>query len=101
VFHNLFHNALSHGGRVTAIRVGVERRDEKLCLFVEDDGCGVPAEEKERIFERGYGSHTGMGLFLVRQILGLTDIEVSERGAPGHGARIEMHVPRAAYRWPE
>lgn len=100
VFHNLFQNAISHGGQLTTIRVGAERRDGGLCLFVEDDGCGVPSEEKERIFERGYGNHTGMGLFLVRQILALTDIEVSERGEPGHGARIEMRLPLAAFRWP-
>jgi PAS domain S-box-containing protein len=100
VFQNLFSNALLHGGQVTCIRVDAERREDGLHLFVEDDGCGVPADEKERIFERGYGRNTGMGLFLVRQILGLTDIEVSEHGEAGHGARFEMRVPRTSYRWP-
>ncbi len=98
VFHNLYDNALRHGERVTEIRIHCDRTPGGLTLVWEDDGAGIPAEEKERIFERGFGKHTGLGLFLVREILGITGIAVQETGAPGHGARFEMIVPEDRYR---
>jgi signal transduction histidine kinase len=64
----------------------------------EDDGNGILAEEKEMIFERGYGKNTGMGLFLAREILDITGITIRETGEPGKGARFEMTVPEGAYR---
>ena len=69
-----------------------------LSSCVEDDGTGIPAEEKEKIFERGYGKNTGLGLFLTREILGITGITIRETGIPGKGARFEIAVPTAAYR---
>ena len=66
-------------------------------LIWEDDGTGIPAEEKERIFHRGVGKNTGLGLFLIREILGITGIGITETGEPGAGARFEMRVPRGAW----
>jgi signal transduction histidine kinase len=62
-------------------------------LYVEDDGSGIPASDKERIFQRGFGKHTGLGLFLVREILGITGITIRETGEPGKGAQFEITVP--------
>lgn len=87
VFHNLVGNSLRHGGKVTHIRI-----------FCKDDGVGIPVHEKEKIFERGFGKHTGLGLYLVREILGVTGIVVKETGEPGTGAKFEMLVPSGAYR---
>jgi hypothetical protein len=39
-----------------------------------------------------------MGLFLSREILAITGINLTETGPPGTGARFEMKVPRGAYR---
>ena len=61
-------------------------------------GVGVPAGEKDRIFVRGYGKHTGLGLFLAKEILAITSITIRETGVPGHGARFEMLVPKGSYR---
>ncbi len=71
---------------------------EHRVLVCEDDGDGVPAEEKEKIFERGFGKNTGLGLSLSREILSITGITISETGEPGKGARFEMTVPKAAWR---
>jgi signal transduction histidine kinase len=67
----------------------------------EDDGTGIPDEEKERIFERGYGKNTGLGLFLAREVLGITGIGIREDGVPGKGARFVITVPEGAYRFKE
>jgi signal transduction histidine kinase len=66
----------------------------------EDDGVGVPDAEKKRIFERGFGKNTGLGLFLAREILDLTGISIRETGTFGSGARFEMIVPFGSFRYP-
>ena len=98
VFYNLMDNAVRYGGKITTIRFSVEERDEDLVIVCEDDGDGVPADEKEKIFERGFGKNTGLGLFLAREILDITGITISESGEPGTGARFEMTVPDGSYR---
>ena len=60
---------------------------------------GIPVDEKEKIFVRGYGKHTGLGLYLVREILELTGIAVKETGEPGRGARFELLVPFGNYKF--
>ena len=54
---------------------------------------GISPDQKESIFERGYGKNTGMGLFLAREILAITGITIAETGKPGKGARFEITVP--------
>ncbi len=98
VFYNLADNAIRHGCGVTRIRVYGKERPEGLVIFWEDDGTGISLTEKERIFSKGHGKHTGLGLFLVREILSITGISIRETGVPGTGARFEMVVPAGAYR---
>ena len=98
VFYNLMDNAVRYGGKITTIRLYVDGRDGNPVIVCEDDGYGIPADEKERIFERGFGKNTGLGLFLTREILGITGITVHETGKPGTGARFEITVPEEAYR---
>jgi PAS domain S-box-containing protein len=98
VFPNLLDNSVRHGGEVTRIRVYSRESDTGLTLFWEDNGTGVPVEEKERIFDRGYGKNTGLGLFLVREILDITGITIKETGESGVGARFAITVPRGKYR---
>ena len=100
VFYNLMDNAVRYGGKITTIRLYVDGRDGDPVIVCEDDGYGIPADEKERIFERGFGKNTGLGLFLTREILGITGITVHETGKPGTGARFEIAVPKEAYRIP-
>jgi PAS domain S-box-containing protein len=99
VFYNLIENALRHGGPVGHVRFSVEAQPAEGAVIVcEDDGAGVPVNEKERIFERGYGRNTGLGLYLSREILATTGMTIAETGRPGIGARFEIRVPPGAYR---
>jgi len=100
VFHNLLDNAIRHGEHAKTITVTSEPTDRGLLIRWEDDGTGIPDAEKERIFERGFGKHTGLGLFLVREILSLTGIMIQETGVFGSGARFELMVPAGMYRYP-
>jgi len=98
VFYNLMDNAVRYGGKITTIRFTFAERDGNAVIICEDDGEGIPATDKERIFERGVGKNTGLGLALSREILDITGISLHERGEPGRGARFEMTVPAAAWR---
>jgi signal transduction histidine kinase len=98
VFYNLMDNAVRYGGKITTIRFSAEGRGDEKIFVCEDDGDGVPAGEKKKIFERGFGKNTGMGLFLAREILDITGITITETGEPGKGARFEMKVPKGAWR---
>ncbi|KUG20038.1 MAG: PAS domain S-box protein [Methanomicrobiaceae archaeon] len=101
VFSNLMDNTVRHGKTATAVRIRYRHLENgDLLLIWEDDGIGIPAEEKERIFARGVGKNTGLGLFLIREILGITGIAIAETGEPGRGARFEMRVPAGMYRFP-
>jgi signal transduction histidine kinase len=71
---------------------------ETLKVIFEDDGAGISAEDKQHLFERGYGKNTGFGLFLSREILGITGMTIVENSEPGQGARFEIQVPRGDWR---
>ena len=98
VFYNLMDNAVRHGGKITTIRFTVEDREGHSLIVCEDDGIGIPEEEKEKIFHHGFGKNTGLGLFLVREILDITGITIRETGTEGKGARFEITAPKGAYR---
>ena len=100
VFSNLMDNTIRHGESAMQVRVSC-RLEERggLTLIWEDDGRGVPREDKDLIFEKNVGSNTGLGLFLIREILAITGITITETGEPGKGARFEMTVPAGMYRY--
>jgi PAS domain S-box-containing protein len=101
-FFNLIDNSLRHGGHaLERIRISFHEKDKGLAIRYEDDGAGIPASEKEVIFERGYGKNTGFGLFFIKEILAITEIGIRESGEPGKGARFEILVPRGEYRFIE
>ncbi|QSZ67949.1 PAS domain S-box protein [Methanofollis aquaemaris] len=101
VFYNLFENVVRHGGGITRVTVSFRIEEGRGVLVVEDDGVGVPEAKKTYIFKRGYGQHSGLGLFLVSEILGITGLTVQETGVEGEGARFEIALPRGTYRWEE
>lgn len=98
VFFNLFDNAHRHGEHATQAVVRCETTGDDLTILVEDNGIGIPDDEKEKVFSKGYGKNTGFGLFLAREILSITGITIRETGVPGTGARFEILVPRECWR---
>ncbi len=98
VFHNLVENALRYGEKVKRISISALETEEGLTVICEDDGVGIPADDKEKVFLRGFGKNTGFGLYMVREVLGITGMRIRETGVPGNGARFEMLVPAGNYR---
>ena len=48
---------------------------------------------------KGFGRNSGLGLFLIREILSITGISIRETGDPAQGARFELTVPEGQYRF--
>ena len=100
VFNNLMDNAVRYGEKITTIRFSVKESGDDQVIVCEDDGDGVVAEEKEKIFERGYKKkNEELGLFLSREILAITGIMIIENGTPDKGSRFEIRVPNGMYRF--
>ncbi|OPX64448.1 MAG: aerobic respiration control sensor protein ArcB [Methanoregula sp. PtaB.Bin085] len=99
IFYNLIDNALRYGGdRMTQIRISSLETPQGLTIVIEDDGAMIAPEDRAHLFTKGFGKNTGLGLFLSREILGITGMEIRETGTSGKGARFEISVPKGAYR---
>jgi signal transduction histidine kinase len=103
VLSNLLDNAARHGaagGRVELEAVG---NDEELVIALDDGGPGIPALDRERVFERFVrldrsqrGSAGGLGLALARAVARLLGGEVTIEASRLGGARFVWRLPRAA-----
>jgi len=100
---NLIHNAVKFtpaGGRVI---VGADRSgNDRLSLWVEDTGIGIPDEHLPRLFERFYkedrarsGGGTGLGLAIVKHVALVLDGTVAVTSAVGRGSRFTITLPAA------
>jgi len=102
VFHNLMANALKHHDRAAGtISVTVQELGEHWRFVVEDDGPGIPIEYRQAVFEmfrtlrpRDEVEGSGMGLALVRRIVGRMGGECGIEGPEGRGARFWFDWPR-------
>ncbi|OPY31336.1 MAG: sensory histidine kinase AtoS [Methanomassiliicoccales archaeon PtaU1.Bin124] len=101
VFYNLLENSIRHGETVTCISLRKEEDAGKgLRIIYEDNGSGITAEDKARLFHQGVGKNTGQGMFLSKEILQITMITIMEDGVPGKGVRFKLSVPSIYHRSP-
>lgn len=98
VFLNLFENTLMHGGKASKIWIRTSHKGKDLMIEVADNGIGIPAEEKDTVFELDYGKYRGLGLFTSRHILSMTGCTITEDGIPGESCRFEIIVPDGKWR---
>ena len=93
VIINLVQNAIEHGGLNVMVRVG------GTSFEVEDDGPGIPIDEREQVFEpfhrlRPRSAGSGLGLALVQQVVERHDGQVAILGAPHGGTIVRVTFPR-------
>lgn len=89
----IFENTSSHALQATEIKISFIRTPTGGTLIFEDNGPGIPNEQKQRIFDLGYGSGEGFGLFLAEKILAIFGITIVENGISGSGVRYELTIP--------
>jgi two-component system OmpR family sensor kinase len=100
---NLIENAFLHTPSGTPIVASVRREGDRVRLEVADRGPGVPADQRERVFERFARSEgdrstvrgTGLGLAIVRAVAEAHGGSARVRDADGGGALFEIDLPAA------
>ncbi len=89
LFINLFQNAIEHGEEMNTITVG----QLPTGFFVEDNGTGIPADERDKVFRAGYSTTsdgTGFGLRIVESVANAHNWDVSVKNGSDGGARFEI-----------
>jgi signal transduction histidine kinase len=102
ILRNLVHNALkfTDEGQVS-VTVTTDRNRERVHLVVQDSGRGIAAQDLNLIFEMFRQSSdrdpaisgVGLGLYIVKRLVGLLGGEIDVRSAPGRGATFRVHLP--------
>ena len=90
ILENLFRNAVQHGGNEVTVRIGLL---ENAGFYVEDDGPGIPTDQRGVVFEPGETSAkggTGFGLTIVRRAAEAHGWDVSVTESDSGGARFEF-----------
>ena len=103
VFANLIGNALKfrEPSRPCVVAVGGAAEPGRCVYWVEDNGIGIPPEHREKIFELfqrldpAKTEGEGLGLTIVRQILGRLEGEIRVESTPGEGSRFLVSLPKA------
>jgi len=98
MFSNLIENTLNNGEKATMIRIWYEESPQGLTLLYEDDGVGIPANQKENVFARDVAKSSHFALYFIHDILELSGMQIKETGEPGKGVRFEISVPSGIYR---
>jgi signal transduction histidine kinase len=97
-FYILLDNTNRHGSKVTKVSITAKRSVTGYSIFYHDNGIGIRSDDKAKIFLKGFGNDSGLGLYLGMQILGITGIGIKENGEPSKGARFEITVPDGKWR---
>ena len=101
ILRNLADNAARHAGEQVAF--SVQEHNGHVVTLVDDDGPGIPPEQRERVFERFVrldsarareAGGSGLGLSIVAQLVAMHRGSVRVEGAPLGGARVEVRFPR-------
>ncbi len=99
---NLVDNAIKYSESGKMIRVAITRNPQEIAIAVIDQGCGIPRDHLNRIFERFYRvdkarsrkiGGTGLGLAIVRHIALAHAGHVTVESSPGRGSTFTMHIP--------
>lgn len=100
LFENLIYNALKATPPNGSITICALMEADRICVTVEDTGCGIPEEELPFIFKRFYvgknnrDTGTGLGLYIVHSIVAELDGTIRVRSTVGKGTKFIMNFPR-------
>lgn len=93
IFHNLMDNSFKYGKNLSQIKIYSNKTMAHLNLIYEDNGGGIDPDIKPRLFQKGSGKGTGLGLFLIQRICDLYGWTVEETGELGQGVRFVLSIP--------
>ncbi len=95
---NLVRNAVQASAADDCVQVSVTAVGEEFLLAVQDDGVGIDAAARDRIFDAFFTTRsqgTGVGLAVVKRIADDHEFRIEVKSDRGKGARFEVHLPTA------
>lgn len=98
LIYNLVDNTIKYGKTTTQIKLSCNQDNEELKMVYEDDGAGIPESMKTKLFIKGFGKGTGLGLYLIKKTLEVYGWQITENGEEGKNARFEISIPKNNYR---
>ena len=99
MFYNFIDNTRKYGQKTTTIRIHYQKTDaDSLKLIYEDDGVGISAENKLKLFHEGFSTSgsTGFGLFLTKKMMDIYGWSIVEEGEPGKGSKFVITIPSSS-----
>ncbi|WP_346865428.1 response regulator [Methanocalculus sp. MSAO_Arc2] len=83
----------AHRRRAEKVIMSCEEKKNSTIITIEDDGIGIPGPAKEGLFSYEKSYDRGFSLFLAREALAITGINLEETGDPRQGGRFEIRCP--------
>jgi len=104
ILRNLIDNAIKYTAPKGHVNIGIEQDEVYVKVTVTDDGMGMTAEDKARVFEEFFRARnestahipgTGLGLTVVKRLVELHNGKVTVRSMPGQGSTFTVSLPIA------
>jgi two-component system OmpR family sensor kinase len=103
VFHNLIANAIKYSPSDPIVQIAAEIVEDRVVVTIKDRGLGIPAADREHLFERYYrGSNvtgivgSGIGLYLVKTVVDFHHGSASVESEEGNGSCFVVWLPASA-----
>ncbi len=105
VLDQIFNNAIKYASQVCDtqqyLHLSLRRKGKWVCLTIRDEGPGIPAQDVPRVFDpfftgengRRFKESTGIGLYLVKQVLTSMDHQIEIRSTEGMGTSVTLFYP--------
>jgi len=97
LFSNIILNSIKHSDG-TKLRIQAKESQDKVTVIIEDDGVGIPDQEKEKVFQKDYskgkGGGTGFGLYFSKEIVKSYEGDIKVKDSELGGARFEITLKK-------
>ena len=106
IFRQLLSNAIKYTSAQGAITIHLVKKRKGVSLSIEDTGIGIPVEDLQRIFDKGFTGQngrneeihsTGLGLYLAKNLANQLGIQLSASSVEGEGTTMTLFFPVLNY----
>jgi signal transduction histidine kinase len=93
LIYNLIDKTIKHGEKATTIKLYYKKDPNNLLLIYEDNGKGITAENRLHLFEKGFATGSGIGLYMIKRIVDAYGWTIEECWKSGIGAKFTIKLP--------
>jgi signal transduction histidine kinase len=102
ILQNLLTNAIKYSKDKKAVTIEISRKSDTIQISVEDHGCGIPADEQDKVFTKFFRAHnakrlvsdgSGLGLYIVKVMVEQIGGQVDFKSVEDKGATFYVTLP--------